>query len=199
MSPSEEPEVRTAAGVVRGRTEDGLAVFRGIPYAEPPIGAARFQAPRRVRGWDGVREAFIFGPPAPQDANMAGRGGGDLFKGTGDDWLTVNVWTPEPDPAARRPVMVWIHGGAYKHGFSGSPGYDARHLARDGDVVFVSLNYRLGVEGFARIDGVPANRALLDQVAALEWVRDNITAFGGDPDKVTGESASRRVPGASPR
>ncbi|WP_433427850.1 carboxylesterase/lipase family protein [Nonomuraea sp. CA-141351] len=188
---SPEPEVRTVAGVVRGRMEDGLAVFRGIPYAEPPIGEARFQAPRRVRGWDGVREASAFGPPAPQDVNMAGRGGGDLFTGTGDDWLTVNVWTPDPDPAARRPVMVWIHGGAYKLGFSGSPGYDAQHIARDGDVVFVSLNYRLGVEGFARIDGAPANRGLLDQVAALEWVRENITAFGGDPGQVTvlGDSA----------
>ncbi|MEV0623895.1 carboxylesterase family protein [Nonomuraea sp. NPDC050404] len=184
-------EVRTAAGVVRGRTEDGLTVFRGIPYAEPPIGEARFQAPRPVRRWDGVREAYAFGPPAPQDAAMAGRIGGEPFKDMGDDWLTVNVWTPEPDPAARRPVMVWIHGGAYKHGFSGSPGYDARHIARDGDVVFVSLNYRLGVEGFARIEGAPANRALLDQVAALEWVRENITAFGGDPGRVTvlGDSA----------
>ncbi|GAA3211177.1 carboxylesterase/lipase family protein [Nonomuraea helvata] len=188
---SREPEVRTAAGVVRGRAEGGLAVFRGIPYAEPPIGEARFQAPRPVRGWDGVRESHTFGPPAPQDANMAGRSGGDLFKGTGDDWLTVNVWTPAPDPAARRPVMVWIHGGAYKHGFSGSPGYDAQHIASDGDVVFVSLNYRLGVEGFLHIDGAPANRGLLDQVAALEWVRENITAFGGDPGQVTvlGDSA----------
>jgi len=188
---SPEPEVRTAAGVVRGRAEDGLAVFRGIPYAEPPLGEARFQAPRPVRGWDGVREAYAFGPPTPQDANMGGRSGSDLFSGAGDDWLTANVWTPAPDPAARRPVMVWIHGGAYKHGFSGSPGYDAQHIAREGDVVFVSLNYRLGVEGFARVDGAPANRGLLDQVAALEWVRENITAFGGDPDQVTvlGDSA----------
>jgi para-nitrobenzyl esterase len=186
-----EPEIRTTAGVVRGRAEGGLAVFRGIPYAEPPIGEGRFQAPRPVRGWDGVREASAFGPPAPQDARMAGRSGGDLFAGTGDDWLTVNVWTPEPDPAARRPVMVWIHGGAYMHGFSGSPGYDAQHIARDGDVVFVSLNYRLGVEGFARIEGAPANRGLLDQIAALRWVRENIAAFGGDPDQVTvlGDSA----------
>ncbi|MEU8149585.1 carboxylesterase family protein [Nonomuraea sp. NPDC048901] len=188
-----EPEVRTTAGVVRGRTEDGLAVFRGIPYAEPPIGAARFQAPRPARRWDGVREADEFGPPVPQDTDMGGRGGGDFFtfKGPGDDWLTVNVWTPAPDPAARRPVMVWIHGGAYKLGFSGSPGYDARHIVRDGDVVFVSLNYRLGIEGFAGIEGAPANRGLLDQVAALEWVRDNITAFGGDPGQVTilGDSA----------
>jgi carboxylesterase type B len=175
---SPEPEVRTTTGAVRGRTEDGLAVFRGIPYAEPPIGGHRFQAPRRVRGWDGVREAYAFGPPAPQDVTMAG--GGDLVMATGDDWLTVNVWTPGPDPAARRPVMVWIHGGTYKLGFSGSPGYDARHIARDGDAVFVSLNYRLGAEGFARIGGAPANRGLLDQVAALEWVRENIAAFGGE-------------------
>src|ERR1044071_5228890 len=99
-----EPEVRTTAGVVRGRTEDGLAVFRGIPYAEPPIGAARFQAPRPARRWDGGREACEFGPPVPQDTDMGGRGGGDFFtfKGPGDDWLTVNVWTPAPDPAARR-------------------------------------------------------------------------------------------------
>src|SRR2546427_4876151 len=95
---SPHPEVRTAAGVVRGRAEGGLAVFRGIPYAEPPVGEARFQAPRPVRRWDGVREAYAFGPPPPQDANMAGRSGGDLFAGTGDDWLTVNVWTPAPDP-----------------------------------------------------------------------------------------------------
>ncbi|MFC4015275.1 carboxylesterase/lipase family protein [Nonomuraea purpurea] len=191
MSAVPEPEVRTTAGVVRGRAEDGLAVFRGIPYAQPPIGEARFQAPRPARHWDGVREAYEFGPPAPQDANMGGRSGGDLFKGAGDDWLTVNVWTPDPDPAARRPVMVWIHGGAYKQGLSGSPGYDAQDIAREGDVVFVSLNYRLGIEGFAHIDDAPANRGLLDQVAALEWVRENITAFGGDPGQVTvlGDSA----------
>ena len=188
---SPEPEVRITAGVVRGHSEGGLAVFRGVPYAEPPLGEARFQAPRPARAWDGAREAYAFGPPPPQDANMGGRSDNGLFSGTGDDWLTVNVWTPAPDPSARRPVMVWIHGGAYKHGFSGSPGYDAQHIARDGDVVFVSLNYRLGVEGFARIEGAPANRGLLDQVAALEWVRENITAFGGDPDRVTvlGDSA----------
>jgi para-nitrobenzyl esterase len=187
-----EPEVRIADGVVRGRSEEGLAVFRGIPYAAPPLGAARFQAPQPVRRWDGVRDAVGFGPPPPQDATMSGRrGGGDLFAGTGDDWLTVNVWTPAPDPVAGLPVMVWIHGGAYKHGFSGSPGYDARHIAHGGDVVFVSLNYRLGVEGFAQLDGAPANRGLLDQVAALHWVQENIAAFGGDPTKITvlGDSA----------
>lgn len=183
-------EVLTTAGRVLGRAEDGLTVFRGIPYAEPPVGEARFRAPRPVRRWDGVREALAFGPPAPQDPGMMDQGGDAILR-RGDDWLTLNVWTPEPDPAARRPVVVWIHGGAYKMGFSGSPGYDARHIARDAGVVFVSLNYRLGVEGFARIDGAPANRGLLDQVAALEWVRDNIAVFGGDPDQVTvmGDSA----------
>jgi len=184
------PVVRCGAGAVRGRLEGGLAVFRGIPFAEPPVGEARFQAPRPVRGWDGVRDSFEFGPPPPQESGFQGRRG--VLEGpTGDDWLTVNVWTPAPGPTARRPVMVWIYGGAYKLGHAGSPGYDAQHIARDGDLVVVTFNYRVGIEGFARIDGAPANRGLLDQVAALEWVRENITAFGGDPEQVTvfGESA----------
>jgi para-nitrobenzyl esterase len=190
MTSAEGLEVRTAAGAVRGRAEDGLVVFRGIPFAEPPVGDARFQAPRPVRGWKGTREAYAFGPPPPQESGFRGRAG-VLPTPTGDDWLTVNVWTPATDPSARRPVMVWIYGGAYKLGHSGSPGYDAQHLARAGDVVVVTLNYRVGIEGFALLEGAPANRGLLDQVAALEWVRDNITAFGGDPGRVTvfGESA----------
>jgi para-nitrobenzyl esterase len=185
-----EPVVRTTAGAVRGRQEDGLAVFRGIPFAEPPVGDARFAAPRPARRWEGVREAFSFGSAPPQESGIAGRSGVPDAP-EGDEWLTVNVWTPDPDPAARRPVMVWIHGGAYKLGFSGSPGYNARAIARDGDLVVVTFNYRLGIEGFARIDGAPANRGLLDQVAALQWVRENIAAFGGDPGQVTvfGESA----------
>ncbi|GHB36426.1 carboxylic ester hydrolase [Streptomyces viridiviolaceus] len=185
-----EAVVRTAAGAVRGRREDGLTVFRGIPFAEPPVGEARFAAPRPVRGWDGIRDAYAFGPPPPQDLGLAGRTG---VPGApeGDDWLTVNVWTPDPDPAAGRPVMVWIYGGAYKLGHSGSPGYDARRIAADGDLVVVTFNYRVGMEGFARIEDAPANRGLLDQLAALEWVRENIAAFGGDPGQVTvfGESA----------
>ncbi|MFC8566510.1 carboxylesterase/lipase family protein [Streptomyces sp. NPDC057245] len=185
-----DPVVRTVSGAVRGRTEDGLAVFRGIPFAQPPVGDARFGAPRRVRPWDGVRDACAFGPPPPQDLGVAGTvGPPDVPEG--DDWLTVNVWTPAPDPAAHRPVMVWIHGGSYKLGHSGSPAYDARRIAADGDLVVVTLNYRLGMEGFAHIEGAPANRGLLDQVAALVWVQDNIAAFGGDPGRVTvfGESA----------
>ncbi|MEU2771476.1 carboxylesterase family protein [Streptomyces sp. NPDC007162] len=189
-STAEGPVVRTAAGAVRGLQEDGLAVFRGIPFAEPPVGEGRFAAPRPVRPWDGTREAYAFGPPPPQDLGIQGRTGVPEAPG-GDDWLTVNVWTPAPDPAARRPVMVWIYGGAYKLGHSGSPGYDAQRIAREGDVVVVTLNYRVGMEGFAHIEGAPANRGLLDQVAALEWVRENVTAFGGDPGQVTvfGESA----------
>jgi para-nitrobenzyl esterase len=190
MTSAEGLEVRTVAGAVRGRAEDGLVVFRGIPFAEPPVGEARFQAPRPVRSWEGTREAYAFGPPPPQESAFQARAGA-VETPTGDDWLTVNVWTPATDPAARRPVMVWIYGGAYKLGHAGSPGYDAQHLARAGDVVVVSLNYRVGIEGFALLEGAPANRGLLDQVAALEWVRDNITAFGGDPGQVTvfGESA----------
>ncbi|MEU1192726.1 carboxylesterase family protein [Streptomyces sp. NPDC005859] len=183
---------RTTAGAVRGRREEDLTVFRGIPFAAPPVGEARFQAPRPPHPWDGIRDAYAFGPPPPQEAGIQGRAGIPDAP-TGDDWLTVNVWSPdpEPDPSAARPVMVWIYGGAYKLGHSGSPGYDAQHLARAGDLVIVTFNYRVGIEGFARIEGAPANRGLLDQVAALEWVRDNIAAFGGDPGRVTvfGESA----------
>ncbi|MFI5686710.1 carboxylesterase/lipase family protein [Streptomyces sp. NPDC051636] len=190
-SSAEGPVVRTTAGAVRGRREHGLAVFRGIPFAEPPVGPARFAAPRPARPWDGTREAYEFGPPPPQEPGLQARTGAVPATPRDDDWLTVNVWTPDPDPASARPVMVWIYGGAYKLGHAGSPGYDARHIARDGDLVVVTFNYRVGVEGFASLEGAPANRGLLDQVAALEWVRDNIAAFGGDPGQVTvmGESA----------
>ncbi|KOY56548.1 carboxylesterase/lipase family protein [Streptomyces sp. XY332] len=183
------PEVRAAAGALRGTREAGVAVFRGIPYATPPVGALRFAAPRQAEGWSGVREAVSYGPPPPQ----AGVFGMDaLAQDTaGDDWLTVNVWSPDPGPDAGLPVMVWIHGGAYVIGMSGLPEYDGGRLARDGGVVVVTFNYRVSIEGFAQIEGAPANRGLLDQVAALEWVRDNIRAFGGDPDRVTvfGQSA----------
>ncbi|MFI1210560.1 carboxylesterase/lipase family protein [Streptomyces sp. NPDC020802] len=186
-----EPEVRTKAGVLRGTAgKAGTAVFRGIPFAEPPVGALRFGAPRPARGWDGVRRATGFGPPPPQSAAF---GMDALARGDADDgdWLTLNVWTPDPGPGAGLPVMVWLHGGAYVIGMSGLPEYDGGRLAREGNVVLVTLNYRVGIEGFAHIEGAPANRGLLDQVAALEWVRDNIRAFGGDPERVTvfGQSA----------
>ncbi|MFI6622169.1 carboxylesterase/lipase family protein [Streptomyces sp. NPDC050528] len=185
-------EAHTTTGRIQGRWENGLAVFRGIPFAAPPVGDARFAAPRRVPRWDGVREAFAFGTCAPQDYAVFRDQGGPLpAQSTGTDWLTLNVWTPAPDRAALRPVMVWIHGGAYKLGSSNDSAYDPQQIVREGELVVVSCNYRLGVEGFAAIGGAPANRGLLDQVAALEWVRENIAEFGGDPDQVTvfGESA----------
>ena len=183
-----QPEVRTAAGVLRGSREAGLAVFRGVPYAEPPVGALRFAAPRPVRGWAGVRAAVSYGPPPPQ-AGLFGMDG-LAQEAAGDDWLSVNVWSPDPAPGAGLPVLVWIPGGGYVIGTSSLPEFDGGRLAAGG-VVVVTLNYRLGVEGFAQIDGAPANRGLLNQVAALQWVRDNIRAFGGDPDRVTvfGQSA----------
>ncbi|MEU0883336.1 carboxylesterase family protein [Lentzea sp. NPDC005914] len=177
-------EARVRGGMVRGTMESGVAVFRGIPFAAPPVGALRFAAPRPAAAWDGVREAVAFGPPPPQP----GAFGMDQVGAKGDDWLTVNVWSP--DPAANLPVMVWIQGGAYVFGTSGLAEYDGARLAQDG-VVVVTFNYRVGIEGFALIEGAPPNRGLLDQVAALEWVRDNISAFGGDPGRVTvfGQSA----------
>src|SRR5689334_2818163 len=191
MGPA-EPEVSTSAGRVRGRVEHGNAVFRGIPFAKPPLGDLRFQAPVSPDRWDGVRDAAAFGPQAPQAAFPGTPGAVPLPEDTTGEWLTVNVWTP--DPGARSlPVMVWIHGGAYLFG-SGGPGYDGTRFANAG-VVFVSCNYRLGMEGFAQIEGAPANRGLLDAVAALRWVKDNVARFGGDPDNVTvfGESAGAGV------
>ncbi|GAB3936579.1 carboxylesterase family protein [Kribbella albertanoniae] len=168
--------------MVRGVREAGGSVFRGVRYAEPPVGGLRFGEPEPVRRWDGVRDATVFGPAPPQ-SELLGTARGD----GGDDWLTLNVWTSE---AGGLPVMVWIPGGAYMAGDSGRPEFDGARLAASG-VVVVSLNYRLGIEGFGQIEGAPANRGLLDQVAALQWVRENVRAFGGDPDRVTvfGQSA----------
>ncbi|MGH3834029.1 MAG: carboxylesterase/lipase family protein [Pseudonocardiaceae bacterium] len=186
-----EPEIRTAAGVVRGRIAGVVAVFRGIPYAQPPVGPRRFTAPVPAQPWDGVRDASEFGPPAPQ-ATPEPSTHSSMSGGTSagpDDWLTLNVWSPDLG-ATRLPVMVWIHGGAYKQGSSANPHFDGATLAGRGAVV-ISMNYRLGMEGFAHIAGAPANRGLLDQAAALRWVQDNVAAFGGDPGNVTvfGQSA----------
>ncbi|MEV0161416.1 carboxylesterase/lipase family protein [Nonomuraea fuscirosea] len=182
------PEVRIATGGVRGRTGDGVSVFLGIPFARPPLGDLRFAAPVRAEAWGGVRDCVAFGPPPPQQSMLTDTPARDR---AGESWLTVNVWTPSPGPAARLPVLVWIYGGAYRAGEAGDSVYDGTVLAREGGVVVVTLNYRVGMEGFAQIEGAPANRGLLDQVAALEWVRDNVAAFGGDPGRVTvfGESA----------
>jgi para-nitrobenzyl esterase len=184
-----EPVVRTGGGQVRGRTSDGVAVFRGIPFAQPPVGELRFAAPRPALPWDGVREATAFGPPPPQ-SELWPSSIPPLAPGADpDDWLTVNVFSPDLG-AAGLPVMVWIYGGAFRSGSASMPDYDGTALAQR-NVVMVTFNYRVGVEGYAYLPGAPANRALLDQLAALRWVRENIAAFGGDPDLVTvfGESA----------
>jgi para-nitrobenzyl esterase len=187
--PGRPPKVRLSGGTLHGSSEQGVAVFRGIPFAEAPVGTLRFAAPRPIRRWEGVRVATAFGPPPPQASAF---GMERLSQSTaGDDWLTINVWSPDPGADARLPVMVWIHGGAYAIGMSSLPEYDGGRLAQDGGVVVVTFNYRVGIEGFGQIQGAPANRGLLDQIVALVWVRDHIAAFGGDPDRVTvfGESA----------
>ncbi|MGV9858520.1 carboxylesterase/lipase family protein [Gordonia sp. NPDC003425] len=186
----EAPVVLVAGGRVAGRIVDGVASYLGIPYAAPPVGEAAFAAPAPPPAWDGVRPATDYGPTAPQipyPAPIAALL--DNVIELGDDYLNLNVWTP--DPAARGlPVMVWIHGGAFTRGSNRVPIYAGNTFARDG-VVCVGINYRLGTAGFASIDGAPENRGVLDQLAALRWVADHIAAFGGDPDNVTvfGESA----------
>ncbi|MES9511791.1 carboxylesterase family protein [Streptomyces sp. NPDC000609] len=179
---SEQPGARTAEGLVEGRRRGEHAVFRGIPYAQPPVGPLRFQAPAPVKGWDGTRQATEFGSVAPQAGPTA-------ESSVGNDWLTLNVSTPALG-MARLPVLVWIHGGAYIAGTSSDPMYDPAALTGAGLVV-VSINYRVAAEGFVLLGGAPANRGFLDQLAALEWVQRNIAAFGGDPDQVTvaGQSA----------
>jgi para-nitrobenzyl esterase len=181
-------EVKVQQGVVRGRQDDGVFSFKGIPYAAPPFGARRMKPPAPAESWNGVRDALEFGPtppkppyPAPLDTVLY-----EPFI-DGEDCLNLNVWTPDPT-ATGLPVFVWIHGGGFTNGSSAA--YDGSAFARDG-VVCVSINYRLGVDGFLHTGKGPVNLGMLDQVAALEWVRDNIAAFGGDPTQVTigGESA----------
>jgi para-nitrobenzyl esterase len=184
-------EVTTTSGAVRGTVSGPAVAFKGIPYAAPPFGGLRFAAPAPAPAWDGVRDCTEYGPtalkppyPAPFDQLLAEP------VVPGEDVLNLNVWTPDP-AAAGLPVLLWIHGGSFVYGSGAVPQYDGTAFARDG-VVLVTINYRLGVDGFLHFDdGGPVNRGLLDQIAALEWVRDNIAAFGGDPDRVTigGESA----------
>lgn len=187
MTEPGDPLVRTRAGVVRGFWREGSAAFLGIPFAAPPVGELRFGAPAPAEPWVGARDATSYGP-TPQTAPIAEVTTIPEPSIPGDDTLNVNVFTPGLDGS--RPVMVWLHGGGYVAGSPASPWYDGHGFNRDG-VVTVTVSYRLGFDGFGWIDGAPANRGLLDQIAALEWVRDNIAAFGGDPDRVTiaGQSA----------
>ncbi|MDZ8170520.1 carboxylesterase/lipase family protein [Microbacterium xanthum] len=185
------PVATIRTGRLRGlwREVDGVrsAAFLGIPYAEPPVGALRFAAPAPRAPWDGERDATAYGA-TPQRVD----GGETLIPEPaigGDDTLSVNVFTPAADDAGR-PVVVYIHGGGYVSGSPASSWYDGAAFARDG-IVTVTLSYRLGFDGFGHVPGAPANRGVRDWIAALEWVRENIAAFGGDPDDVTvaGQSA----------
>jgi para-nitrobenzyl esterase len=185
--------VETTAGAVRGSAGEGVATFKGLRYAAPPLGERRFAAPLPVDPWDGVVDALAFGPSCPQpEARPDGWMGEDA---TDEDCLYLNVFTPAPDDGAR-PVMVWFHGGGYTLGSGSWPLYDGSNLARRGDVVVVTVNHRLGVFGYLQLahldpaEGAAGNAGILDLVAALEWVRDNVARFGGDPANVTifGES-----------
>ena len=185
----------TKAGKVEGYEKGGLILFKGIPYAAPPLGDLRWMPPTPVSEWNGIRPAKRYGGISPQiiaEASLLPRG---PQLDQSEDCLYLNVWTPGLDDACR-PVLVWIHGG----GFAGGSGmlYDGAPLVKRGDIVMVSVNYRLGPIGFLNLHeitggNIPAtgNEGLLDQVAALEWVQENIRAFGGDPEQVTiaGESA----------
>ncbi|WP_210717439.1 carboxylesterase/lipase family protein [Amycolatopsis acididurans] len=180
--------VGTQLGKVRGRDLGGVVSFEGIPYAAAPEGALRFRPPAPREPWAGVRDCTVAGTAAPQ-LPPTPRAPGVWRADDGLDCLNLNVWTPDP-AGAGLPVMVWVHGGLWKYGSPRMPQYDGATLARSG-VVVVSVGYRLGFEGFGHLPGVPANRGLHDQIAAFEWVRRNIAAFGGDPDAVTafGQSA----------
>lgn len=190
--------VTTKQGKLQGSKENNLFVFRGIPFAAPPVGNLRWMPPQPVPAWEGVRPALKYGTIAPQKMMPAG---GPIAVGTSEprseDCLYLNVYSPGLD-TKKRPVMVWIHGGAFSIGSGSETMFRSGSLAERGDIVLVTLNYRLGALGFLNLDKVTGgkipstgNEGLLDQVAGLEWVRDNISGFGGDPDNVTifGESA----------
>ncbi|MFB9428577.1 carboxylesterase/lipase family protein [Streptoalloteichus tenebrarius] len=195
-----DPIVTTTEGDVRGGLTGNVRHFLSIPYAAPPRGAARFAPPEPHEPWSGVRDATEPGPTAPQ-ARRNGFGALDMtpFFGPGwvrgEDYLTVNVWSPRD--AENCPVMVFVHGGGFLSGSNRAALYDGSAFARDG-VVLVTVNYRLGIAGFLDLPGAPRNRAMLDVIAALDWVRRNIAAFGGDPDNVTlfGQSAGATIVGA---
>ncbi len=187
--------VTTKNGKLEGDYRNGVYGFKGVPYAAPPVGKLRWAPPQPVKPWDGVRPALEYGAISPQNL-MAAPSDSPGVPNFGDqpqdeDCLFLNVWTPGLDDA-RRPVLFWIHGGAFIIG-SGSEGFlDSRNLVKRGNIVLVSINYRLGALGFMNLKEitggrVPAtgNEGLLDQVAAIEWVHENIDAFGGDPDNIT--------------
>jgi len=182
--------VNVVGGTLEGRIDDGVASFKGVPFAAPPIGELRWRAPQAVIPWSGLKRAEAFAPPCAQPQH-------DGIPDSSEDCLYLNVWTGATSSKERRPVMVWVYGGAFMGGATSNPIYDGRRFAEQG-VVLVSISYRVGAFGFLahpeldRESGkASGNYGLQDQIAALEWVKSNITQFGGDPSRVTlfGESA----------
>ncbi|WP_142827470.1 carboxylesterase/lipase family protein [Planococcus soli] len=189
--------VKSIYGKLSGEKKGNVTVWKGIPYAKPPIGDLRFRAPQPPEPWGEVREATLFGPSAMQASSEIMGFLGNQTDNTSEDCLYLNVWSPAADKR-RRPVMVWIHGGAFTAGTGSSQTFDGRSFSSEGDVVVVTFNYRLGALGFLHLGGVggddfsgSCNCGILDQISALQWVQDNIERFGGDPERVTvfGESA----------
>jgi para-nitrobenzyl esterase len=196
--------VETRSGRVEGQEAQGVVAFRGIPFARPPVGPHRLRPPSPEQGWTGVRPAQEHGPSAPQNGSMMGALLGLPSAAHDEDCLTLGVLTPACD-GRKRPVMVWIHGGGFSFGSGSQPVYESPAFVKRGDVVLVTLNYRLGALGWLALPTLAAddgegvgNYGLLDQIAALEWVRECIDRFGGDPQNVTvfGESAGGMSVGA---
>src|SRR5436305_9874261 len=188
--------VEAACGRLAGLRQGDLFAFKGIPYAKPPVGPLRWRAPERAPSWAGVRDATRFGPICPQAPTQIEALLGGTLGEQSEDCLYLNIWTPACD-GGKRPVMVWIHGGAFVIG-AGSQGlYNGRHLSAR-DVVVVTINYRLGAFGFVNLadatDGQSpgtGSEGIADQLLAIQWVKKNIATFGGDTDNITvfGESA----------
>lgn len=185
-------QIEVASGKLSGYRTNGVSVFKGIPYAAPPVGSLRFRSPAAVLPWTGVRDASVYGASAPQYART--RSGIyssiDEVQRRDEDCLFLNVWTPATD-AGRRPVMVWWHGGGFEVGSGSASWYDGQNLCRRGDIVVVTVNHRLNVFGHCYLAGVlgsdwldSGNVGFLDLVASLQWVKDNIEHFGGDPNRV---------------
>ncbi|MFB3161576.1 carboxylesterase/lipase family protein [Neobacillus sp. 179-J 1A1 HS] len=189
--------IESAYGKLQGEQINGVFTWKGIPYAKPPVGPLRFRAPERPDSWEGIRDARSFGPVAPQSQREIMEFFGNDISNMSEDCLYLNVWSKGADDK-KRPVMVWIHGGAFVSGSGSSSWYDGASFAAQGDVVVVTINYRLGIFGFLHLGEIggeeyatSGNCGIQDQVAALQWVQENIAAFGGDPNNVTifGESA----------